>query len=508
MATFSVNIGQITEATAYPLNDQTYFNNILDTLKDNEDKLIDPKDLRDALLSIWSSIPFKETSTYSIASYENAYIGIDSSNPSDRDYKKSIFIGKRSYSGTYSYLPSHDIMNSTLLSSDVDIFLFNTKIDTVSNTITRASILAGKNKNLYSAAPFIQSQLISGATQSVSIDFVAKSGEVNITNGYSYSTQSTTIINNLPFPSIEYASASASDSTTFFWRGSTTSGTLSLEQITLPVVNTIGTSSEAIEIFGSPVNVNGYSLELDDSRLTPISLGGVPMGTSFSNYPIVEVLRRIIYAYLPPLCTIFIDNQYVEVGTSPTPILTYSITKRTNETGPISLDNMNNPGSLPPITGEEFTTVTGTSEGIIPISSGQIGTTPIFYTISVPESGSSVIVASASTFIQGVYPYFYGVTNASSTLLFQNLNKLVEEFSDKILSISSGGASVGGFYFAYDADYPDLTEILDQFGNNIISNFSQEIQSKSFVDWSNKDYKIYRCVITSEIYPANYQFRY
>ena len=192
MATFSINIGQITEATAYPLNDQTYFNDILDTLKDNEDKLIDPKDLRDALLSIWSSIPFKETSTYSIASYNNSYIGIDSSNPSDRDYKKTIFIGKRSYSGTYSYLPSHDIMNSTLLSSDVDMFLFNTKIDTLSNTITRASILAGKNKNLYSASPFIQSQVISGATQSLSIDFVSKSGQLNITNGYIYSTQSTT----------------------------------------------------------------------------------------------------------------------------------------------------------------------------------------------------------------------------------------------------------------------------------------------------------------------------
>ena len=150
----------------------------------------------------------------------------------------------------------------------------------------------------------------------------------------------------------------------------------------------------------------------------------------------------------------------------------------------------------------------GTSDGIIPISSGQIGTTPIFYTISVPESGSSVIVASASTFIQGVYPYFYGVTNASPTLLFQNLNKLVEKFSDKILSISSNGASVGVFYFAYDADYPDLTEILDQFGNNIISNFSQVTQNKSFVDWSNKDYKIYKWIITSEIYPASYQFRY
>lgn len=507
MATFSVNIGQITEATAYPLNDQTYFNDILDTLKDNEDKLIDPKDLRDALLSIWSSIPFKETSTYSIASYNNSYIGIDSSNPSDRDYKKTIFIGKRSYSGTYSYLPLHDIMNSTLLSSDVDMFLFNTKIDTVSNTITRASILAGKNKNLYSASPFIQSQVISGATQSLSIDFVSKSGQLNITNGYIYSTQSTTIINNLPFPSIEYASASASDSTTFFWRGSTTSGTLSLEQITLPVVNTIGTSSEAIEIFGSPVNVNGYSLELDDSRLTPISLGGIPMGTSFSNYPIVEVLRRIIYPYLPPLCSITIDRMYVEVGTLPVPILTYSITKRTNETGPISLFNMN-PGDLPPIAVEEFTTINGVAQGIIPTTTGEIGTTPIAYTILVPsvDEQSNMVVASASTFIQGIYPYFYGVTNTTSALLFQNLTKLEENISDKILSISGDGT----FYFAYDADYPDLSQILDQFGNNIISNFSQSIVTKASPQgyWNNKDYKIYQWITPAPIYPANYQFRY
>jgi hypothetical protein len=52
MGTFSINNGQITEAISYPLHIQSNFDDILLTLKDNVDKLIDPKDIRNALLSL------------------------------------------------------------------------------------------------------------------------------------------------------------------------------------------------------------------------------------------------------------------------------------------------------------------------------------------------------------------------------------------------------------------------------------------------------------------------
>lgn len=502
MGTFSLNIGLITEANSSPLHIQNNFDDILLLLKDNDTKLIDPKDLRDAILSIHSSIPFKQTSTHSIflSSNSGSYIGLDAVDPTDRDIKRKIFIGKRANSGTFSYDGTYDIMNSTLLSNDVDIFLYNTKLDTLDNTITRVSILSGKNNGLYSIAPFIQSEIVSGATESLSIDFVTKVGQVNIINGYTYSA-GTFSINTLPWPSISYSNTSASDSTTLFWRGTTSSGYLSWEQLTLPSMSTIGTPSESLSILGTPVNVNGYSLELDDSRYMPISLGGIPMGTTFSNVPIVDVLRRILYPYLGPLCSISIDSKYSEVGVPVTPVLTYTISKRTNPTLPINLIQMN-PGSLLPITTSAHTIITGTALGIIP---NNLTSTEITFSVVVSDG---IRTATASTFIKGIYPYFYGIV--SSTIvpqsLLNNLSKKIEYLGEKIVSVSGAG----DFYFMYDSDYPDLAQVIDDVGNDVTVFFgTPTIQTRMDPNgyWTSKTYKVYKwSMITPILNPVSYKF--
>lgn len=509
MGTFSLNIGLITEVTSSQLHIQDNLDNILVLLEDNDTKLIDPKDLRDAVLSIHSSIPFKQTSTHSIylRSNDNSYIGLDAVDPSDRDIKRKIFIGKRANSGTFSYDGSYDIMSSSLLSSDVDIFLYNTKLDTLSNnSITRVSILSGKNNGLYSVAPFIQSELVSGTEESLSLDFLVKVGQLNITNGYSY-TAGTFSINALPWPSISYSGASASDSTTLFWRGTTSSGYLSWEQLTLPSMNTIGTSSQDLSILGTPVNVNGYSLELNDTRYMPISLGGIPMGTTFNNVPIVNVLRRILYPYLGPLCSITIDSNYLEVGpVLISPILTYTINKRTDNTNAINLSNMI-PGVLSPIITPLHAIVTGTASGRIP--NDILDSNGVTYSISVSDITSNPNNSSmASTFIKGIYPYFYGiVTNTiSQSLLLYNLSSKVEYLGDKIVSVSGTGLD---FYFMYDSDYPDLAQIIDDYGNDVLYQFTTSIQARwsTVGRWSSKDYKVYKWSMPTPIpTPVNYKF--
>ena len=507
MGTFSVNNGQITEAISYPLHIQSNFDDILLTLKDNVDKLIDPKDIRNALLSLWSSVPFKQTSTASIASSTDKYIGIDATDPSDRDIKKKIFIGKRSYSGTYSYDGSHDIMTHTqLLDNDIDIFFYNTKPDTISNTITRMSILSGKNTGLYTVAPFIQSEYISGATESLSIDFVAKVGNVNF-KMTDYYTSGTFSINNIQIPSrIESATSSGLESKTFIWRGSTSSGRVFWEELTLPVLNTIGTSSETLTIYGNPTNVNGYSLELNTTDYTPRAFGGIPMGTSFNNVAISEVLRRIIYPYLGPLCTITTDNNYVELGSNPTVILDYTITKRTDATQPASLTNMT-PAIVAAITTDDHITISGTATGQIP--NGQLGEEPIYFSISVTDGTKT---ATASTFIQGIIPYFYGVSSVSSfTNLTQiSLTKLVETQGDKELYLT--GLTGQYVYFMYDASYPNLSQIIDGDNNDVLGFFTLSTLTLGSPQsyWANKSFKIYKREIITPIGPPNvkYQFRY
>jgi hypothetical protein len=64
--TFSINIGGVTEATSYRLVGGTgpspdYITDILDRLEDNTNKQLTPSSLRDTILTLYSSVPFKET---------------------------------------------------------------------------------------------------------------------------------------------------------------------------------------------------------------------------------------------------------------------------------------------------------------------------------------------------------------------------------------------------------------------------------------------------------------
>lgn len=516
VGTFSFNSGTITEVINYPVQDYlsltssvTPDTDLLFPLLDNEEKLINPIALRNAILSLWTSVPFKETIS-TLAT--NSYIGVDTLDPTDNDLKRTIFIGKRSFSGTYSYDNSHDIMafggvtSSTLLDSEVDIFLYNTKSDVVSNTITRMSILSGKKPSLYSNAPFIQSQRVSGVTESVSIDFVARSG--NVTIGNIVDTLNTATgsfnLNGIPLPNIDinvngdgtYSNA-ALDSNIWLWRD----GKVVWDELTLPPLDTIGVTGSEIQIFGTPVNVNGYSLELDDDRYMPMTIGGLPMGNSFNNISISEVLRGMLYTYLGPLCTISVDQKYYEVGTYPTPTLTYTITKRTENTLPTGLTNMI-PGVYPQITTDGQTTITGTSSGIV-IS--PIDTSLTLFTITV---GDGTTTSTASVSVQGIYPYFYGFSNIdvidNNTL--NSLTKMVEYKSDKIIDISGSG----NYYFVYDSSYGPLTEILDDYGLDYLVNFSVSTRTLSKFPWATKEFLVYQWNNVSQIGPPsiNYQFKY
>jgi hypothetical protein len=66
VGTFSFNPGTITEAINYPVQDYlsltssiTPDTDLLFPLLDNEEKLINPIALRNSILSLWTSVPFK-----------------------------------------------------------------------------------------------------------------------------------------------------------------------------------------------------------------------------------------------------------------------------------------------------------------------------------------------------------------------------------------------------------------------------------------------------------------
>jgi hypothetical protein len=466
MMTFSINDGTTEESVSYFLvgGDDTSLNYILQSLKDNEDKEVSPIDLRNSILSLYSSIPFKET---------GSYIGLDTINPNDRDLKgRKIFLGKRSFD-------SNDIMSDSLLNSDVDIFLYNTKPDNFLQNTTEILLLAGSNLGLHSNSPKIQSQIILGYTESRSLDFINPFGDINIE-----SKNGTVSIANVVFPTILNSSASASSNKTLMYEN----GKLEWSDITLPATSSIGTSSSDINILGN-VLVNGYNVELIDDRYTPITFGDIQVGETFSSTSISELLRRILYPYLPPLTTISLlppyESGYVEVGTYPTPSIQYTITKRSESTNITSLQNMI-PGVSPAITSSGQFTVSGISSGIV-ISPISDESTEFRITVS-----DGLNTSTSSVYITGIYPFFYGFSDLGlmTNVGLGSLSKLVENKTDKTVDITGDS----NLYFIYDFDYGTLSSIYDYTGVNIIASFSNtdQIFSSPTGLWAGKRFYVYK----------------
>jgi hypothetical protein len=324
-ATYSINVGQTTEA--YRKQD---INSVLADIPNNTQKLISPKDVRDAFLSSWANSSFKQT--VGVASIE--YIGLDSGDPSNRDIKQKIFIGKRNYAGT-------DIMNNVLLSNSNqnDIYLYNTKPDGITQSSTRIAILAGTNSSLHTYAPYIGSSIFNtGVSDVASLDLVNPSlfaGPINI-----YSLTGRVAVNGILFPTVAETSASASNGKILKYSGSYPNGSLRWADPTI-TVSSIGSPGLPTNIYGSPSNVNGYSLEFVDSTIVPQTIGGVQIGTSFSagsyvgqNWPLSEVIRKILYPYVPPTISLGVSSSstsiYAEFGVTSSFNFSYSITKYSN----------------------------------------------------------------------------------------------------------------------------------------------------------------------------------
>jgi len=489
MSTYSINISQPTESTSYG-NIAT----IIGNLPDNVTKEVNPRDIRDAIISDWDVPSFKETKgTASVISY----IGIDAGNPVDKDIKQKIFFGKREFNGT-------SIMSSSLLSStdDTDIFFFNTKKDTHSQLKTRVSLLSGVNSILHTKAPYIQSQVVTGtAGQVLSLDIVnpsATKGGISIKSDYGVVS-----LNTIGYPTIVQTSASASNLKVlrcndgqFFW-----------DDISVNFYNTVGATGSPLNIYGTPVSVNGTSIEFTSTKKTPLPFHGMVAGRSFNNVPLVEVLREILYPYLKPVVSLGINQSIAEFGTFPSISLNYIITKRTLSVNTTTLTNMI-PGSVPPIVSTGQVIVTGVATGVY------ISNTNTTFQITSNDGTQSV---SASQSLKFVYPYFCGLLS-SPVINFaglSTLNKVVSTKSDQTIGLIGSGY----IYFIYDNSYPVLNRILD---NNNIEIYGASSSLTSFTYsvvtltspgwlWASHQFKVYRSMTSSYSFAppsVNYQFKY
>jgi len=484
-ATFSINVGQIIESS----KKEDVFKVLLD-LPDNTKKMISPKDIRDAFFTTWASSPIKLT-TPNISS-NTTYIGIDSSNPSNRDIKRPIYIGKRQFGNL-------DIMTTSLLSTNnADIFFYNTKPDNLSQNSTKISILAGTDSNLHYSAPYIES--LSG-TNSISLNLVNPSpysGGLNLV-----STSGRVAINGIVFPTLAETTASASNGRILRYYGQYPNGYLRWDESTVSL-SSFGTPGLPTYVWGSTVSVNGFPIEFISDDLVPVKSGAIEIGSSFSsgsfnnpitltqsNWPISEVLRKFLYPYISPVLELSVINPqtggtYAEVGTTPSFIVsasvsifprnssewvsdwtltgtTYSHTTRTD--GPYTITGL--PGTQLSFTasGSTYSQNTNTVLDYI-FSLSNNGFTASGFS-AIPPFGFSY---SATASVQFISP-FYSKFDSASTLNNVTLASIITSTSSTKsiipkpdLSISMNVNGTGYLYFTYPYSYGDLTMIKDPNG--------------------------------------------
>lgn len=465
-ATYSINVGNPTEA----LRKQD-INSVLLDLPDNTQKLISPKDVRDAFLSAWATSAFKQT----IGQASIEYLGIDSGNPSNRDIKEKIFIGKRNYGGL-------DVMsNSLLTNTNNDIYLYNTKPDSSATQSTKVVILAGTNSVLHTNAPYIQSNSINSNT-ALDLNLVNPSlfsGPINI-----FSNTGRVAINGITFPTVAETSASASNGRILKYSGSYPNGVLRWAEPTVSIAN-IGTIGLPTNIYGSPSNVNGYSLEFVDNSIVPQTIGGVVQGSSFSensfyngttyqNWPLSEVIRKILYPYVPPALSLSVTTggvNYFSTGITYSALFSYSITRYSN-----IVSSYNISGTT--YSGLSFSGSVG-SQLSVTFSSNIYGATASTqsYVLSARDNiYLSTFSHSATASVRFVHPFFYGFSlsninfvsgSVSSSQLgsyINSANRLVVPYFGPSQSISVPYVGSGYVYFVVPLSYPLLSKIKDPNG--------------------------------------------
>lgn len=501
-STYSINIGLPTEAHRLAIIgdiDQLLFTySVLSQLPDNEVKYIHPHYIRDAVYSVWENSIFKQTT--GSASIE--YIGIDRDDVFNNTGATSggkIYFGKKTILGS-------EVMDHNLLTSDTDTFFFNNKSDSnPSQQSTKISIIAGTSLSLYGSAPYIRSRIATGVSSSqvIQLDIGNNSGNINI-----YSSNNRVYINDIGWPTIAETSASASNGKLLKYLD----GNLYWD-INIFTASSVGTSSATSSIAGNPVLINGYNIELTDSRPIISNVGSIKTNKTFSSESIVEVIREMLYSYIPPSCSLSVSPSISEKGAFVPIQVGWTIYKKTDPIVSAIFTSGNVIGFSTPAP------INTPGSSVISSPPYVIGVPPVgfssTYTFVVQDNGASngyvpsTSTCSISTNL--VYPYFWGVSAVNVTNPSQ-MNSILGTLTKSVTEKSNKSAAVSGtgyIYFAYPVasggpTYGTLSQILDENTNAVA--FTYSIYSGPGLTspnsyWSNVPYYVYKIGPTTVGFP-------
>ena len=507
-------------ATTYYAQNKTALLDVLQLLPDNTAKEITPRDVRDAVFSAWESTVFKYVTVDGVE-----HIGFSRDEIKD----KKIFFGKKQISGS-------NIMSSSLLTSDTDIFLYNTKSDFTSPQDFKMSILAGTDTSLFGFAPYIQSTQVSGGNPYISLNLInpATYGTITIQSG----SLASVVINDLYWPSTtqvaaSIASPSASTGTDLFLVMRTPNN-LELRTYT-SLGGNLGSVGNTTTILGSPTTLNGYELEYTNPDPIIQSIGGVTVGTTFSSLPFSLLFDQILYPTLGPFALMNITTPLSQNRTlernhvnNTSVSISYSLTKRTNDITSTDLKAQRPDGTFViNVSGPTFggpgliTNNYPYTYTVLPTSINANTQSGIFTFSVIPSDGTYIFTASQT--VEFVYPYIYSfdivnhplTSGDMNTLFGTDYNKIINNYGSQSIPLSNP-TTPKYLYFMYPSHYGLLSEILDSNGfSESLSGvgaswtYSQNVDiTDPFGKW-NHPYNIYKktqlsTMPTSQDYKFNF----
>lgn len=522
--TYSINNGTSTEAFGW-----NNINTVLNELPDNTSNLITPHDLRDAVYTVWQGIGIKPTTN----SANIEYLGIDQNNL----YEKML-LGKKQVSST-------DILSSQLLNSDIDIFIYNNKTD--ANLIsqhTRVGFLAGASTSVFYngtvSIPYIESKSVTNLFGNVldlniNNDSFITSGATTYGGNISvYSKYGNVLINGIVFPTYaQNIPGVVTDNSVLTYKNIGGYGYLQWSPNT-PFINSI-TASGTFSIMADNIVLNGFNTMFSDSRAISATFGSITVGSTFSNVAVTEMIRMMLYGYVPPRLLLAPYSYFTEVNSGGTIGLSYSITKvsatasiRSITSSPLFLTST--ASAITYLNGA--TAINRTFNGTASFTSGSLFTTTgsKSFTMSVADGVGGT--TSVNTSVNVVYPIFYGTsTTASSTQsivqsLLSSFTKVLDSNINGTVPISGTGiciyycvpaaSNVGATISSiYDTSYP-TTNIKNNFRTTGRA-FTMSLSSPSGY-WGST---VYNCYIYSPLgtaskttlgvypsYATNYQFNF
>lgn len=225
------------------------------------------------------------------------------------------------------------------------------------------------------------------------------------------------------------------------------------------------------------------------TNTTPVvqAHGGVPVGQTFNNMPVNEVLDMILYPWIAPTVSCQVrtpsNGGTVEKGTTQAVTsIRVQVTKKSHNITKVEIFN----GS----TSLGSKTDSVANGGTFDFTVSQNVTANTTFTAKVTDASGKTTSANSGTFTF-VYPYYYGAVAASGAVdqdTIKSLTKLVQAKSNKTLNFTCSNQRI---CFAYPAAHGDIKTIKDQNNFDVTGTFTKSVVSVTGLDGTPQDYNVY-----------------